>query len=71
MAPDWQAVESDRITHEAYDPDAEAIYVRFPGGVEWQYSLCPPAVWAAFTSQSRGKYIADELNYKPHGPYTG
>ena len=35
---------SSRIEAEAYDPEAETIYVRFPDGVEWQYSACPPNV---------------------------
>ena len=70
---DWQPVPSSRITHEAYDPEAERIYVRFPNGVEWYYRACPPSVWTAFTApgQSRGEFIADVLNFKPHGRHTG
>ena len=66
---DWRAVESERITHEAYDPASQRIFVRFPDGVEWCYRACPPDVWRAFTApgQSRGKFIAEVLNYKPHG----
>jgi len=33
---------SSRIVAEAYDPEAETIYVRFPDGVEWFYAACPP-----------------------------
>ena len=71
---EWQSVpDSCRIVAEAYDPEAETIYVRFPGGVEWRYSACPPAVWAEFTApgQSRGGYIHRVLNYKPHGRHVG
>jgi len=71
--PEWRAVQSERITHEAYNPEAQHIYVRFPDGVEWCYRACPPDVWRAFTApgQSRGKFIAEVLNHKPHGRYTG
>ena len=64
---------STRIVAEAYDPKTETIYVRFPDGVEWQYSSCPPAIWEQFTApgQSRGKYIHQVLNYKPHRRYSG
>lgn len=71
---DWIPVSgSDRIVAEAYDSDSETIYVRFPSGVEWQYSACPLQVWEAFTApgQSRGQYIAQVLNHKPHGRYGG
>jgi hypothetical protein len=64
---------STRITAEAYDAGGERILVRFPNGVEWWYSACPPAVWAAFTApgQSRGQFIAEVLNFKPNGRYAG
>jgi len=64
---------SERIIAEAYDPQTETIYVRFPNGVEWWYSACPPHVWAEFTAagQSRGHYIKDELNHKPNGRHSG
>jgi len=71
---DWIPVSnSTRIVAEAYDPEAETIYVRFPNGVEWQYSACPPNVWEEFTApgQSRGKYINEVLDHKPHGRYGG
>lgn len=71
---DWTPVESKRIVAEAYDPDTEIIYVRFPkGGVEWYYSACPPSVWEAFTApgQSRGEFIATVLNAKPNGRWWG
>ena len=64
---------STRIVAEAYDPETEIIYVRFSDGVEWQYSACPQQVWAEFTAprQSRGKYINNVLNYKPHSRHGG
>lgn len=69
---EWIPVnDSSRIVAEAYDPDAETIYVRFPNGVEWWYSACPPQIWEEFTSQSRGRYIKDVLNFKPNGRYAG
>jgi hypothetical protein len=67
---DWIAVNgSSRIVAEAYDPQTETIYVRFPDGVEWWYSACPPHMWEAFTApgQSRGKYISQVLDFKPNG----
>ncbi|MDE2816270.1 MAG: KTSC domain-containing protein [Chloroflexota bacterium] len=73
MIPQWQPVESTRITHEAYDPDNERILVRFPNGVEWCYEACPPDVWRAFTApgQSRGQFIARVLDHKPHHRFDG
>ena len=71
---EWIPVDgSSRIIAAAYDPETETIYVRFPDGVEWQYSACPASVWAEFIApgQSRGKFIKTVLNYKPHGRYTG
>lgn len=71
---DWIPVtDSDRIVAEAYDAENERILVRFPSGVEWSYSACPPNVWEEFTApgQSRGQYIAKVLNFKPHGQYVG
>ena len=70
---EWIPVNgSSWITAEAYDLEAETIYVRFHNGVEWRYSACPPNVWREFTApgQSRGKYINSVLNHKPHGRYT-
>jgi hypothetical protein len=67
---EWTPVGgSSRVIAEAYDPEAETIYVRFPDGVEWFYGACPPDVWERFTapSQSRGEFIAQVLNYKPNG----
>ncbi len=66
----WQDVTSKRITHEAYDPEAEIIYVRFPGGKEWCYEACPVNIWEAFTrvGQSRGEYIHQVLDNKPNHP---
>lgn len=62
---------SERIVAEAYDAATETIYVRFPKGVEWRYSACPPNVWEAFTApgQSRGQYIHQVLNHKPNGRF--
>ena len=71
---EWTAVTgSSRIVAEAYDPEAETIYVRFPDGVEWRYSACPPNVWAEFTApgQSRGEYISAVLDNKPRGRHIG
>ncbi len=71
---EWLPVtESCRIVAEAYDPETETIYVRFPDGVEWRYSACPPEVWAEFTApgRSRGGYIHRVLNHKPHGRHVG
>ena len=44
---EWHPVTSSRITHEAYDPEREIIYVRFTGGGEHQYEACPQDVWEA------------------------
>lgn len=71
---DWQDVDgSSRVISEAYDSEGEAILVRFPDGVEWAYYACSLADWEAFTApgQSRGQYIAKELNSKPNGRWTG
>jgi hypothetical protein len=64
---------SSRIVAEAYVPEKERIYVRFPDGVEWWYGGCPSRIWDAFTSpgQSRGEFIAEVLDYKPNGRHTG
>jgi hypothetical protein len=68
MQLEWQPVDSTRIVAEAYNPDTEAIYVRFPNGIEWYYEACTPDVWEAFTSpgQSRGQFINHTLNDKPN-----
>ena len=69
---DWQPVTgSSRVVAEAYLPDAETILVRFPDGVEWAYSACPPSVWEEFTRNSRGQYIATVLNGKPNSRWAG
>jgi hypothetical protein len=71
---EWIPVNnSNRIVAEAYDAQAETIYVRFPNGVEWWYSACPSYVWEEFSApgQSRGRYIKDVLNFKPNGRYAG
>ncbi len=71
---EWSHVTgSTRIIAEAYDPETETIYVRFPNGVEWWYAACPQRVWEEFTSpgQSRGQYIGSVLNFKPNGRYGG
>jgi hypothetical protein len=71
---EWRPVsESKRIVAEAYDPETETIFVRFPNGVEWWYSACPPHVWEEFTAagQSRGDYIHRILNFKPNGRTAG
>jgi hypothetical protein len=71
---DWlPVVDSDRIVAEAYLAEHEMILVRFPDGVEWSYSACPPNVWGEFTApgQSRGQFIARVLDAKPNGRWTG
>lgn len=69
----FDVTESTRIVAEAYLSEEETILVRFTDGVEWAYSACPPNVWSEFTrpGQSRGKYIAQVLNYKPHRRWQG
>lgn len=71
---EWNPVSgSTRIIAEAYDPETERIYVRFPKGVEWYYAACPPHVWEEFTApgQSRGQYIKRVLDLKPNGRHSG
>jgi len=71
---EWIPVSnSTRIVAEAYDLEAEKIYVRFPNGTEWWYAACPPHVWEEFTApgQSRGQYIQRVLNFKPYGRHSG
>ena len=71
---DWRSVSgSSRIVAEAYDAEAQRIYVRFPEGVEWWYGACPASVWAEFTAlgQSRGRYIHRVLDHKPNGRWGG
>lgn len=71
---EWIPVDgSSRIVAAAHVPDSETILVRFPDGTEWAYSACPPAVWEEFMAprQSRGKYIAQVLDAKPNGRWTG
>jgi hypothetical protein len=71
---DWTPVDgSRRIVAEAYVGETETILVRFPDGVEWSYSACPPSVWEEFTAlgQSRGEYIARVLDAKPNGRWNG
>lgn len=71
---EWRAVGgSSRIVAEAYDPETERIYVRFPNSMEWWYAACPPNVWEEFTApgQSRGEYIYRVLNQKPNGRHAG
>lgn len=71
---EWTPVSgSTRIVAEAYDSEAESIYVRFPNGVEWCYGACPRQVWDEFTApgQSRGKFIHQVLNHKPNQRHAG
>lgn len=71
---EWTPVtDSTRVIAEAYVTETETILVRFPDGVEWSYSACPPDVWAEFTApgQSRGEFIARVLDAKPNGRWTG
>jgi len=71
---EWIPVSgSTRIVAEAYDPESEKIFVRFPNGVEWWYAACTVNIWQEFTApgQSRGQYIARVLDQKPHGRHSG
>jgi len=71
---EWIPVStSKRIIAEAYDPEKETIYVRFPDGVEYYYAACPPQVWEEFSApgQSRGQYIRRVLDHKPKGRFSG
>ena len=71
---EWISVTgSTRIVAEAYEPETERIYVRFPNGVEWWYAACPTHVWEEFSTagQSRGQYIAKVLGFKPNGRHAG
>ena len=70
--PNWERVEgSTRIVAEAYNEEEQKIYVRFHDGTEWWYAECPPTIWDDFTApgQSRGKYISNVLDDKPHGEH--
>ncbi|HEX7959838.1 MAG TPA: KTSC domain-containing protein, partial [Terriglobales bacterium] len=67
---DWIAVtDSTRVSAIRYDAESETIYVRFPDGVEWYYSGCPPHVWEEFTREgtSKGRYISQVLDGHPKG----
>lgn len=71
---EWTSVAgSSRIIAQAYVSEIETILVRFPDGVEWAYSACPPQVWEEFTApgQSRGEYISRVLDAKPNSRWTG
>ena len=71
---EWQPVAgSSRIVAEAFVAELKTIRVRFPNGKEWACSACSQAVWEQFTApgQSRGEFIAEVLNAKPHGPWAG
>jgi len=71
---EWTSVNgSRRIIAESYVPEVETILVRFPDGVEWAYSACPPQVWEEFSApgQSRGEYISRVLDAKPNGRWSG
>jgi len=60
--------DSQRIVAMAYDADREAICVRFPNGVEWCYEACLASQWEEFSrpGTSRGRYIREVLDHKPH-----
>jgi KTSC domain len=64
--------DSKRIVAMAYDEAGEAILVRFAKDeVEWCYEGCPLHVWEEFSdpAQSKGSYIHEILNHKPHHRY--
>lgn len=69
---EWHDVDSSRIVAEAYDPEAEIIYVRFTDGTEYCYEACPPHVLGAVhrAGAVQGTYINDVLNYKPRHKHT-
>jgi predicted lipoprotein with Yx(FWY)xxD motif len=64
---DWQPTDSSWVVAEAYDAEAECIFVRLDDGTEWCYEACPLDVWEAFTApgQSRGQFINQVLKLKP------
>jgi hypothetical protein len=69
---DWiDVTDSTRIIAMAYDQANEAILVRFPTGVEWQYLGCPTHVWAEFSAPatSKGVYINTILNHHTNSRY--
>ena len=71
---EWIPVsDSERVIAVAYDIASETIYARFPGGVEYWYSGCPPHVWEEFTAPgiSKGSYIHHTLNGHPKGRCNG
>ena len=71
---EWREVTgSSRVVAEAYEPESERIYVRFPDGVEWWYAACSAEVWDEFSApgQSRGQYISQCLDHKPNGRHAG
>jgi KTSC domain len=63
----WIDVDSRAVAAIAYDPDDDAIYVRFHSGVEWRYRDCSPAEWEELRSPStsKGKYLNEVLKQKP------
>ncbi|NWL11211.1 hypothetical protein DM793_07865 [Paenarthrobacter nitroguajacolicus] len=66
---EWILIDdSSRITAAAYDAQNQAILVRFPDGVEWQYLGCPEHVWEDFMAPntSKGRYISQVLNHQQH-----
>ena len=67
MNIEWQTVTSEALSHEAYDPESETIFLRFNDGAEWRYEDCPPHIWDEFTApgQSRGQYFHKVLKFKP------
>lgn len=68
MSPEWQPVtDSVVVAADAYDPEIEAIFIRFHKGAEWRYDDCPPHVWDEYTApgQSRGAYVNSVLKHKP------
>lgn len=74
MMLEWIPVtDSERVVAIAYDVNGETIYVRFPSGVEWWYSACPPQTWEEFTAPgtSKGRYIHQFLNGRPNGRWQG
>jgi hypothetical protein len=71
---DWnEVIDSSRVVAVAYDGDQEAIFVRFPNGVEWRYDACPSHVWEEFIAPntSKGSFIHHTLNRLPNARHEG
>jgi hypothetical protein len=70
---EWIDLDSTAVESAAFDPELEAIHVRFKDGGMYRYDQCPPHVWDEFTApgQSAGKYVNETLRYKPYQKLDG